>query len=303
MNMKSIPKNGFGFAILFTAASMAGCKKNSIDPPVPAPWKEIQLRFNAALGTILTDKDGRTLYFFSNDAKGQNSCTGGCEAFWPVFNTDNLTSEKLGAGLDPADFSSITTTSGKKQTTYKGWPLYYFAPSGGTQELPGETVGEGVNGLWFVAKPDYTIMFVNNQLVGIDGNNYIRDDATGAAGTYTTGTGKTMYFTDGLGRTLYTFRNDSASNNNFTKSDFSNNAAWPLYETDKIVVPSPLDTSLFGSIDVFGKKQLTFKGWPLYYYGQDIARGDNKGVSIGLSQTTHIPGWPVPFPDMRTAPN
>jgi hypothetical protein len=35
--------------------------------------------------------------------------------------------------------------------------------------------------------------------------------------------------------------------------------------------------SQFGSITVFGKKQLTCKEWPFYYFGQDDAtRGNHK---------------------------
>ena len=35
-----------------------------------------------------------------------------------------------------------------------------------TQEAAGQTLGEGIGNIWFVAKPDYTIMLVNAQLVG-----------------------------------------------------------------------------------------------------------------------------------------
>ncbi len=286
--MYTILKSISSAVLLLTILSIAGCDKKPT--PEPPPSKEVTVRQHAALGNILVDKQGRTLYFFSNDAKGTNSCTGGCEAVWPVFNADNLAAEDLGDGLVLSDFSSITTASGSKQTVYKGWPLYYFAPNGGSQEAAGATGGEGISGVWFVAKPDYTIMIVNSQLVGNDGRNYL--------GNYTEGIGLTKYFTDGAGRTLYTFANDSANNNNFTKSDFTNNASWPLYETDKVVVPSTLDKALFGSIDVFGRKQLTFKGWPLYYFGQDgTTRGNNMGVSVPT------PGkWPVPVQAMQSAP-
>jgi len=56
--------------------------------------------------------------------------------------------------------------------------------------------------------------------------------------------------------------------------------------------------SQFGSITVFGKKQLTFKGWPLYYFGQNgTTRGNNKGVSVPT------PGiWLVLFQNIQAAP-
>jgi predicted lipoprotein with Yx(FWY)xxD motif len=289
--MNSILKNSFIMSAVFTVLVTAGCNKNSTDQAYPStPTKEIQLKAHPTLGNILTDKDGHSLYFFSNDANGQNTCTGGCEALWPVFNIDNLTSEKLGDGLSLNDFSAATTTAGKRQVSFKGWPLYYFAPTGGVQEQAGATSGEGVGGVWFVAKPDYSIMIANSQMVGHDGKNSV--------GNYTEGAGKTIYYTDGTGHTLYTFIRDSANKNKFTKADFSNNSIWPICETDKVVVPSTLNKSLFGSIDVFGKKQLTFKGWPLYYFGQDgTTRGNNKGISFPT------PGiWPVPVTGIQVAP-
>ncbi len=271
---------------------ITGCSKDDDKGTEPIA-KDVQLTTNATLGDILTDKEGRTLYYFANDATSANNCTGNCELVWPVFNVENLSAEKLGSGLDLSDFNTITTGSGKKQLTYKDRPLYYYAPavSGkNTQEAPGQTNGENVGGVWFVAKPDYTIMLTNAQLIGHDEKNY--------TSTYTEGTGKTLYFTDAKGVTLYTFKNDKQNKNNFTAPDFYNNGVWPIYETDKIVVPSSLDKSLFGSITVFGRKQLTYKGWPLYHFGKDnMVMGSNKGVSFPM------PGgvWPVPVKDMPVA--
>jgi predicted lipoprotein with Yx(FWY)xxD motif len=68
------------------------------------------------------------LYFFSNDASGQDSCTGGCAVLWPPFNISQLTADKLSAGLNLADFGTVTAPGGGSQLTYKGWPLYTYAP-------------------------------------------------------------------------------------------------------------------------------------------------------------------------------
>jgi predicted lipoprotein with Yx(FWY)xxD motif len=262
---------------------------------VPDNTPDISIKTSATLGQYLTNKQGQTLYMFANDADGLSTCTGACETLWPLFNVD-LTLAKLDASLAVADFGSITTASGRKQTTYKGWPLYTYSPSsadgyGGTSnnaEPAGSTRGEGVNNVWFIAKPNYTIMLANKQLTGADGNNYLSN--------YTLGAAKTLYFTGAKGRTIYTFTVDSFNINKFTRPDFSNNATWPIYEQDQIVVPSILDKTLFGSITVAGKKQLTYKGWPLYYFGQDSTRGQNKGVSVP------VPGrWPVAVKDLTEA--
>jgi predicted lipoprotein with Yx(FWY)xxD motif len=274
------------------------CSKSSSDaviPPVQNP-NLIKLATSATLGSYLTDKDGNALYFFSLDANGNNNCTGGCATAWPIFNVTGLTQERLGAGLQLSDFSTIATVNGT-QVTFKGWPLYYYAP-GGVRESANLTSGEGVNGVWFVAKTDYTIMIAKSQLVGADGKNYI----VGAGNLYTEGVGLTTYFTDLAGRTLYGFSKDSSNMNKYTKADFSNNPTWPIYETDQVVVPSILDKTMFGSITVFGKKQLTFNGWPMYYFGSDVDgtgafRGNNKGVSVPKPNV-----WPVMQQSSPAAP-
>jgi predicted lipoprotein with Yx(FWY)xxD motif len=280
-------------SIIITGLMLSNsCKHDAIIPPVLPPT--IQLKTSPTLGTYLTDTLGYTLYYFSNDFDGKTACTGGCLAVWPIYYAgDNLTQKNLPAGLNIADFATITTSTGVKQTTYKTWPLYYYAPAVNgvnTREQPNETKGEGVGNIWYVAKPDYSIMLVNAQLKGNNGKNYKND--------YTEGTGRTLYFSDGNGVTLYGFKPDSFNINKYTTPDFSNNATWPIYETDKVVIPSILDKTLFGSTNVYGRKQLTYKGWPLYYFGPDsLKRGLNKGVSVPIPGT-----WPVMVKDATPAP-
>ncbi|MEP2026956.1 hypothetical protein, partial [Reichenbachiella sp.] len=230
------------------------------------------------LGDVLTDANGMILYVFAKDVAGSSSCLEGCLDSWPIFYTEEA---EIGSGLESADFGVITHTNGSMQTTYKGWPLYYYAPAGdGEVEAANSTSGEAVGGVWFVAKPNYTIMYANAQLVGNDGNNYTSD--------YEEGDGATAYFVNSQGRTIYTFVNDSKDTNNYTASDFSNDAVWPVYTKELDGIVSTLDASDFGTIDVFGESQMTYKGWPLYYFGQDTERGDTKGVSVPS------PGvWPV----------
>ncbi|RZL30012.1 MAG: hypothetical protein EOO96_19015 [Pedobacter sp.] len=63
---------------------ITSCKKSVIDEPV-VEKKGIQLFTNAQFGALLTDKEGKTLYFFANDVNGTANCTGGCEAVWPLY--------------------------------------------------------------------------------------------------------------------------------------------------------------------------------------------------------------------------
>lgn len=258
-------------SIFLSSCSKSGDDNPSpVDPNVPA---SLQLSTNATFGTVLSDANGRTLYFFALDADGTSGCTGGCELAWPVYYAGNETAP---TGIVATDVATITRADGKKQTTYKGWPLYYYA----ADAAKGDIKGDGSGGTWFVAKPDYSIMLVNKQLVGNNGKNYTADlqEATGI----------TQYLTDAAGRTLYAFAPDTFNVNTYTRADLSNNATWPIYESEILNVPSVLKKDMFVQISAVGKKQLTYKGHPLYYFGPDAKRGDNKGVSVPT------PGvWPV----------
>jgi predicted lipoprotein with Yx(FWY)xxD motif len=297
--MKSLLSISSAVILLTAILSTQGCKKS--DKMANTPAFQVSLKVDPNLGTYLVDKDGRSLYIFSNDPAGVDNCTGDCQRYWPVFNVANLTASMLGPGLNFADFGTITSSAGSLQVTYKGWPLYYFAPDGVNMEDPGKIQGDNKNNVWFVAKPDYSIMVVNAQLTGIDGINYKSD--------YTIGNGTTTYFTDDHGRTLYTFAFDSANHNKFTVPDNTTvgnyNNIWPIYETDKIVVPSALDKTQFGSITVYGHKQLTFKQWPMYFFYRDETPGSNKGVAFPQAPAPPASPsiWPVVTQNQAPAPH
>lgn len=236
-----------------------------------------------SLGKVLTGDGGHVLYVFAGDANGSANCTGGCLANWPLYYRENLT---VGNGLSTADFTTITRADGAKQTAFKGWPLYYFKNDAKADEVTGENVGD----LWRVAKPNYTVLVASQQLIGQDGKSY----------TFNTkeGTGNSLFLTDNVGRTLYAFAPDKKNKNTYTKADLSNNATWPLFEGTIDDVPSTLNKADFSTITVFGKTQITYKGWPLYYFGSDLGvRGNTKGVSVPR------PGvWPVVYKNSAEAP-
>lgn len=277
------------FLTIATVAStiMVACSDDD-NPTPPEPKPGVQIANNATLGKIMTDSAGRTLYFFSDDTKDSSTCYGGCLAAWPVFYVANPTFGDT--SLHAADFGVTTRRDGSKQTTYKGYPLYYFAQDA----APGDVNGEGVGGIWFVAKTDYTVMLNSAQLVGHDGLNYNSQ--------FVQGDEITKYLTDALGRTLYGFKPDKFNVNTYTKPDFSNNAIWPIYEVAEIKsIPSTLQKNDFDTIHVFNRVQLTYKGRPLYYFGQDNnQRGSTKGVSFPN------PGqgiWPTVNGNTTPAPN
>lgn len=246
----------------------------------------VQITEHSTLGKILANSEGYTLYFFSRDTKKDSSvCTGQCEENWPIFYAENIAIES--ADLNAADFTTITRSNGDKQTAYKGWPLYTY--SGDTE--PGQTNGEKVNNVWYVAKPDYAIMYAKGQLVGHNGTSYKHD--------YTEGQEETFYLTDAKGFTLYTFSVDSSGNSKFT----GNPSIWPKFILSGRV-PSIFNQTDFGVIA--GTQQVTFRGWPLYTFGGNgTVQGDTiKGLTRGVSFPPNQPPgyWPVANASTTPAP-
>ena len=292
--MSSQLKVAAAAAMVLVMSVMMSCSKDNNggtpNPPnPPKPANGVKVATNNTFGAILTDSTGRSLYFFSDDPTGQSTCTGGCLAAWPVFFIDSA-KLLLDTTLKAADFGTITRADGNKQTTYKGWPLYYFA----NDAAAGDTKGDAVGGVWFIGKPDYSVMLSNGQLVGNDGNNYT------FTGTVQAATGNSIYLTDDRGRTLYAFAAaDKNGVNNFTTTDPTHNAIWPIYpQTTVQHVPSTLTATDFATITVFGSTQLTYKGWPLYYFGNDkLTRGSTKGVSVPSPNV-----WPVVNTTSTVAP-
>ena len=106
----------------------------------------VEIKAKDGIGNYLTDEKGMTLYLFKKDTPGKSACAGPCVDKWPLFAAEVVT---VPAGVIAADFAVIRRDDGKKQTTYKGLPLYYFFKD----VKPGDTAGQGVNTVWYVVAP------------------------------------------------------------------------------------------------------------------------------------------------------
>lgn len=83
-----------------------------------------------------------TLYTFDKDSKGVSNCYDDCAAKWPpVFGDSDM---KL-----PHGYSLISRNDDTMQVAYKGQPLYTWFKD----ENPGDMTGDGVKGVWHVARP------------------------------------------------------------------------------------------------------------------------------------------------------
>lgn len=98
------------------------------------------------LGEILVDGEGMTLYLFTNDEPGVSNCEGDCLAAWPPL----LGTPTPGEGADDSKLGTTTRSDGTTQVTYNDWPLYYWM----NDSAPGDTTGQGVNGVWWVVDRD-----------------------------------------------------------------------------------------------------------------------------------------------------
>ena len=109
---------------------------------------EVTVATDAKLGKILTGEDGKTLYRFTKDSPGKSACTGGCASAWPPFTLEDDETIKAGDGVT-GTVTTITRDDGTKQVAYNNTPLYYY----GGDSKAGDTTGQGVGGVWFVAQP------------------------------------------------------------------------------------------------------------------------------------------------------
>jgi predicted lipoprotein with Yx(FWY)xxD motif len=104
---------------------------------------------NTRYGPVLFDGRNRVLYGFTRDRRGAPSrCYGACAAAWPVYFAQGKL--QAGKGVRRALLGTVRRRDGRRQVTYNGWPLYYYAHEG-----PGEVKCqnvEGFGGLWLVVR-------------------------------------------------------------------------------------------------------------------------------------------------------
>jgi predicted lipoprotein with Yx(FWY)xxD motif len=123
-------------------------------PPSEAPPSEapsaaadatIALATNA-LGEIIVDAEGKTLYAFTPDTAGESTCYDDCATAWPPLLAADGATPSAGTGLDATKLTTVARTDGTMQVKYGDWPLYYFA----NDAAAGDTNGQGINNVWYV---------------------------------------------------------------------------------------------------------------------------------------------------------
>jgi predicted lipoprotein with Yx(FWY)xxD motif len=157
--------------LALAAALLAGCGSEAAEPTAPEPTPEAETADAAAtpaperrrrprgtrirtidspFGTILGDRRGQAVYLFDKERSGESECYGECARAWPpVFANGKPRAAK---GVRKSLLGTVRRRNGRRQVTYAGKPLYYYAHEG-----PGEVRCHNVNlngGFWWVLAPD-----------------------------------------------------------------------------------------------------------------------------------------------------
>jgi predicted lipoprotein with Yx(FWY)xxD motif len=212
------------------------------------------------LGTYLVDAEGLTLYYFTKDVTpGQSVCTGACLEAWPPLLLEEGETLAAGEGVS-GTLGAFARDDGSMQATYRGRPLYYWQGDAAA----GETNGEGVGGVWFVAQEDGS-MPPNPPALTLE--------------TATTDLGTFLVGRDGL--TTYFFEADATPGVSACEGDCL--VAWPpvTVPPGNTVAAGDGVSGVLGLITgTDGSTQVTYDGRPLYYWQGDTEPGQTTGHGV-----------------------
>lgn len=91
---------------------------------------------------VLTNGQGRVLYWFVPDTSTKSNCSSSCLKYWPLVPGPATASAGIRGML------AVITTNGVKQVVYRGHPLYTYV----ADTSPGMDKGNGLNasgGVWW----------------------------------------------------------------------------------------------------------------------------------------------------------
>ena len=219
----------------------------------------VSLQTSPFVGQYLADTTGRTLYTYGNDLPGDcktppvSNCITDCLISWPILPAGTRI---LAPGLNDADFGAIHRDDGLWQTTYKGWPIYYYK----TDLLLGQVAGQGKAKTWHIVEKKLPSVFIMKP-------------------------GATKYLSDDSGHTLYISSADqvgTASSDPVSNCTGSCLATFEPFHAQNFSVVTSLLIADFGSFVRPGKGtlQVAYKGMPLYRAITDLKSGDQNGTAV-----------------------
>lgn len=96
-------------------------------------------------GRMVWGPDRQAIYAFERDRRNESRCYGACAKAWPPVYTSGR--PLAGKGIREDLLGTTRRRNGRRQVTYRGRPLYYYAHEGSGQVLCHEVDLNG--GLWW----------------------------------------------------------------------------------------------------------------------------------------------------------
>src|SRR5207245_9737330 len=114
-------------------------------PPGPTPAVAVSLLARgSALGTVLADPRGRTLYYFVPERGGRIVCSGACTTYWPPSYS---ATGNPAAGAGVTGRLTVIMRAGSDQLVHNNWPLCTFRGESDERQPTGRGV-VGPGGKW-----------------------------------------------------------------------------------------------------------------------------------------------------------
>jgi predicted lipoprotein with Yx(FWY)xxD motif len=236
--------------------------------PTEAMAATLMVSQQEGLGQFLTDEQGLSLYLFTKDTPNTSTCYDRCAENWPPLLTSG--SPVAGQDVDAALLGTTQRQDGSTQITYNGWPLYYYVKD----QQPGDTTGQEVGDVWYLVTPQ------GEQVEAQAAMEAAPAEAAGATLMVSQQEGLGQFLTDEQGLSLYLFTKDTPNTSNCYDQCAEN---WPpLLTSGSPVAGQDVDAALLGTTQrQDGSTQVTYNGWPLYYYVKDQQPGDTTGQEVG----------------------
>lgn len=229
------------------------------------PGTKVAMSKNDQLGSFLVDDKGMTLYLFTKDTPNVTNCYEQCATNWPPLLTTGA--PVAGEGVDAALLGTTERTEGTMQVTYNGWPLYYYIKDKAAGDVTGQLVGD----VWFVLSPAGEMITTSADASSASEGAEVKVAQNDTLGTF---------LVDDEGLTLYLFLKDTPNTSNCYDQCATN---WPpLLTVGEPRASDGVDDAMIGTTErTDGTMQVTYNGWPLYYYIEDKAAGDTTGQAVG----------------------
>ena len=104
---------------------------------------------SSRFGKVLFDGRGYVLYAFTRDGR-RSTCYAACAKAWPVYYAK--AGLVAGLGVKRALLATTTRRDGRRQITYAGRPLYYWAGDTKPGRIGCQNATE-FGGTWLVVRP------------------------------------------------------------------------------------------------------------------------------------------------------